>query len=754
MKHSKPHLGFVIPYRREKWATAPADFWHDGVNSYQQQANTGKIGSDSARPQRFFSGRLMISHKLRIQQWQPNRTEIIRENENIVNENNLLKLKLLFPEAFCENQIDWEKLKLILGADNFADANERYTLNWAGKSAAYRTLQAPTFNTLIPCAAESVDFEHTQNVFIEAENLEALKILQKSYAASVKMIYIDPPYNTGNDSFIYPDKFSESRDEYARRVGDKDDGGYLKRDGVFQGAFRKNSRDNGHYHSNWLSMMLPRLHLAKTLLRDDGVIFISIDDNEQAQLKLLCDEVFGAELFVGQFPWRKRTAKSDVPFGVSADYEFILAYAKTGEFIASVEGKERKYFETDDFPGRPWRVHDLTTQRNSSERPNSFFTLIDPKTGKEYPANPLRTWAVTRETFQEYYDAGKIVFPDDYDFLNISNPVMRYFKDDDMTKAGEKFGRIAVSTRLPESVGMSLNGTKEITELFQGKLFDFPKPSALIQFFLNTLHDKNALILDFFSGSGTTAHAVMQLNAEDGGNRRYLCVQLPEPTDEKSEAFKAGFPTIAEIAKERIRRAGRQIRKQLEAGSHAAPSPEGEGWGEGKTVADSVTNDAVAQASLRPQEREQVSDGLPQGQRVDTGFKVFKLAESSFKQWQKPLSGSLSAQAQLDLLADFQDIVAPDAAVENMAYELALRLGFRLTDPMQFSDGIVWLDNAAGTRKTALLLESANADILAAVLAGQPVKVLALDKVFAGDDALKTNTALQLKEAGVAFETL
>ena len=329
-----------------------------------------------------------------------------------------------------------------------------------------------------------MDFDGTRNLFIEAENLEALKILQKSYAGSVKMIYIDPPYNTGSDSFIYPDKFAETREEYARRVDDKDTDGYLKRDGIFQGAWRKNSKDDGHYHSNWLSMMLPRLHLARTLLRDDGVIFISIDDNEQAQLKLLCDEVFGAENFVGQFPWRKRTAKSDVPFGVSADYEFILAYAKSTAFVSSVEGKERRYFETNDFPNRPWRIHDLTKQTKASERPNSFFTLKDPKTGKEYPANPLRTWAVTQDTFQEYYDAGKIVFPDDYDFLNISNPVMRYFKDDDMAKAGEKFGRIAVSTKLPETVGMSLNGTKEITDLFDGKLFDFPKPSSLISFFL------------------------------------------------------------------------------------------------------------------------------------------------------------------------------------------------------------------------------------------------------------------------------
>ena len=540
-------------------------------------------------------------------------------------------------------------------------------------------------------------------MFIEAENLEALKILQKSYAGSVKMIYIDPPYNTGSDSFIYPDKFSESREEYARRVGDTDDAGYLKRDGVFQGAWRKNSKDSGHYHSNWLSMMLPRLHLAKTLLREDGVIFISIDDNEQAQLKLLCDEVFGAENFVGQFPWRKRTAKSDVPFGVSADYEYLLAYARSNAFIASIDAEERRYFETDDFPNRPWRIHDMTKQTTAAERPNSFFTMVNPKTGKEYPANPNATWRVTKDTFQEYYNAGKIVFPDDYDFLKIKNPVMRYFKDDDMKKDGEHFGRKAVSTRLPENVGMSLNGTKEITELFKSKLFDFPKPSSLIKYLLQILHVSDGLVLDFFSGSGTTAHAVMQLNAEDGGSRRFICVQLPEKTDEKSEARKAGFDTIAEIAKERIRRAGRQI-----------------------------------------------SDGLQDGSEIDTGFKVFKLAESGFKQWRQP--GQADTEAlQRELLLNI-DSVQPDTPSENLLYELMLRMGLKLTCKVSFSDDVYFVEDEDTGGLYAFLLERVDQGLIDAVLAKHPVKVAVLDRLFDSDDALKSNTVLQMKDAGVVFE--
>ena len=634
---------------------------------------------------------------------EPNRTEFIHDLENNFKQNNILKLKKIFPEVFCEDQIDFEKLKLVLGAENLAGAGERYQLDWAGKTAAYLNLQSPTSRTLVPCKEESADFDGTQNVFIEAENLEALKILQKSYAGSVKMIYIDPPYNTGSDSFIYPDKFSESRKEYARRVGDTDDADYLKRDGVFQGAWRKNGKDSGHYHSNWLSMMLPRLHLAKTLLREDGVIFISIDDNEQAQLKLLCDEVFGAENFVGQFPWRKRTAKSDVPFGVSADYEYLLAYARSNAFIASIDAEERRYFETDDFPNRPWRTHDLTTQRNASERPNSFFDLIDPKTGKTYPANPLRTWAVTKDTFQEYYDAGKIVFPDDYEFLKIKNPVMRYFKNDDIEKSGEYFGRKAVSTKLPESVGMSLNGTKEITELFKSKLFDFPKPSSLIKYLLQILHVSDGLILDFFSGSGTTAHAVMQLNAEDGGCRRFICVQLPEETDEKSEARKAGFNTIAEIAKERIRRAGRQI-----------------------------------------------SDGLQDGSEIDTGFKVFKLAESGFKQWRQPADTDAES-LQGELLLNI-DSVQPDTPSENLLYELMLRMGLKLTCKVSFSDGVYFVEDEDTGGLYAFLLERVDQGLIDAVLEKHPVKVAVLDRLFVGDDALKSNTVLQMKDAGVMFD--
>ena len=329
----------------------------------------------------------------------------------------------------------------------------------------------------------------TDGLLIHSDNFQALNLLQTRYREQVKCIYIDPPYNTTNDGFIYKDNYR---------------------------------------HSSWLSMIIDRLQFSHSLLNDHGGFFASIDDGEQDNLKKIGNSIFRPENFMTIFPWRKRTAKSDVPFGISQDYEYIVAFAKSDNFLAHTEGKERKYFTTNDYPDRPWRIHDLTTQRNAEERPNSFFTMINPKNGKEYPANPIRTWAVAIDTFQEYYDAGKIVFPDDYDFLNIKNPVMRYFKDDDMAKAGENFGRVAVSTKFPDKVGMSQDGTKEVTALFGNKAFSFPKPTSLISFIIETNTKGNDLILDYFAGSGTTAHAVINLNREDGGKRKYILVEQAE----------------------------------------------------------------------------------------------------------------------------------------------------------------------------------------------------------------------------------
>ncbi|WP_206224771.1 site-specific DNA-methyltransferase [Neisseria yangbaofengii] len=541
-----------------------------------------------------------------------------------------------------------------------------------------------------------MDFDDTQNVFIEAENMEALKILQKAYAGSVKMIYIDPPYNTGSDSFIYPDKFSETREEYAKRVGDKDEAGYLKRDGVFQGAFRKNSKENGHYHSNWLNMMLPRLHLAKTLLREDGVIFISIDDNEQAQLKLLCDEVFGAENFVADVIWQKKYSPQNDAKWFSTMHDYILCFAKNKDnwrpnLLERTKEQNARYSNPDNDPRGNWKASDFSVKTYSA---NYDFPITTPS-GRIVNPPPSRSWRTSRENFEKLLADNRVWFGSNGNNV----PAIKKFLHE------VKQGITPSTIWFREDVGDNQEAAKNIRDLFETPPFETPKPVRLLDRILKLSTDLDSIVLDFFSGSGTTAHAVMQLNAEDGGNRRYICVQLPEETDEKSEARKAGFANIAEIAKERIRRAGAQI-----------------------------------------------SGSLKDGQTVDTGFKVFKLAESHFKQWRNPLKlDEAGLTAQLEM---FQNVVAEEASAGHMAYELALRLGFRLTDPMIFSDGMVWLDNVAGTRKTALFLETFSDGLLLQCLAQSPQKIFALDRVFNGDDALKTNAALQCEDAGVAFETL
>ncbi|OFN81552.1 site-specific DNA-methyltransferase, partial [Neisseria sp. HMSC064E01] len=648
---------------------------------------------------------------------EPNRTEIIHDLENNFKQNNILKLKQLFPEVFCEGQIDFEKLKLVLGAENLAGAGERYQLDWAGKTAAYLNLQSPTSRTLVPCKEESADFDGTQNVFIEAENLEALKILQKSYAGSVKMIYIDPPYNTGSDSFIYPDKFSESREEYARRVGDTDDAGYLKRDGVFQGAWRKNGKDSGHYHSNWLSMMLPRLHLAKTLLREDGVIFISIDDNEQAQLKLLCDEVFGAENFVAEFAIASNSAKNNSKF-VSVSHEYLLCYVKNklvtvedwsvhksninefkkiaasllkrglnheeihSELLSLV--KYPKFYEFDHYTYADeqglYQASDLTAPNSKN-----YYDILHPKT-KEPCKTGVRGWAYSSTEMKNLLEKNYILFGEDE---NTMPRLKNYLFENEKS--------------LPRSILFfdSQSSTKWIKSENLG--FDYPKSIDYIKHIISMYPENNFIVMDFFSGSGTTAHAVMQLNAEDSGSRRFICVQLPEETDEKSEARKAGFNTIAEIAKERIRRAGRQI-----------------------------------------------SDGLQDGSEIDTGFKVFKLAESGFKQWRQPADTDAES-LQGELLLNI-DSVLSEMSSENLLYELMLRMGLKLTCKVSFSDDVYFVEDEDTGGLYAFLLERVNQGLIDAVLAKHPAKVAALDRLFEGDDALKSNTVLQMKDAGVMFE--
>lgn len=465
------------------------------------------------------------------------------------------KLHADFPQCFTnEGKFDLEKFKTLL-QDNVDLAEEGYGLNFLGKNYANLIASTETETVIQPDEEHNSlpENKNSENIYISGDNLDALKHLLKSYSGKIKCIYIDPPYNTGSDGFVYNDKFNFTVEQIQDKLSISEEKAKRILDLCKRGSAS---------HSAWLMFMAPRLMLARDLLTEDGVIFISIDDNEQANLKLLCDSVFGEENFVATFPWRKRTAKSDVPFGVSQDYEWISCYAKTNLSKARIEGKGRKYFETDDFPNKPWRIHDMTTQRTAQERPNSNFTIINPKNGKEYPVNKQAVWRITKNGFPEYLRQNRIVFPGDYDFLNITNPVLRYWKEDDEVKAGENFGKIAVSTFLSKEVGMSQDGTNDIDSLFSQKVFSYPKPTKLLKFIFSTITSNEDTILDFFSGSGSSAHAVMKLNIEDGGNRKYIMVQLPEPIAKDKDAYIAGYRTIDEIGQERIRRAAKKLKEE------------------------------------------------------------------------------------------------------------------------------------------------------------------------------------------------
>lgn len=598
-------------------------------------------------------------------------------------------LKQVLPEVFAEGKVDWEKLKATLGEDiNFS--NERYVLNWAGKSEAFKVLQAPTTKTLVPAKDESVNFDDTEHIFIEGENLEVLKVLQKSYFGKVKMIYIDPPYNTGNDSFIYPDKFSETKDEYEKRVGDKDEEGYMTKDGMF----KKNSKENGQYHSNWLNMMYPRLFLAKNLLKSDGVIFISIDDNEVHNLRLLMNEVFGEENFVGQLIWKSRQNKDNRNItGLSIDHEYVLCYSKTNG-IRVLKGAERKieqYKNPDNDERGPWVSGNMVGLLPEDQRPNCHYDLINPESGINY-GKPKMGWRYDKNSMNKLINDNRILWPDSEDgrprrkvFLSeVSNELPNY-----TSIIGEK-----IYTR---------NGTKEIDELFGQKFFDFPKPSQLISELIEQgcqESETEEIVLDFFSGSGTTAHAVMALNAIDGIKRKCISVQLPEKANENSLAYKAGYKTIADIAKERIKRAGKKIQEE---------NPDFKG---------------------------------------DLGFKVLKLSDSNFKQWQQ-ITGK-DKQALEEQMKLFVDPVAKNATTENMVYELLLKSGKDLNSTIKEKDGFY----AINETELVLILEKANQELIDAVIASKPQKVIALDKLFKGNDQLKTNASLQMKDAGIEFKTI
>ena len=601
---------------------------------------------------------------------------------------NVKKLAQLFPSAVKDGEVDFEALKEELGQYEEV-GSEKYELTWAGKKNAKRIAQEDVIGrTLKFIPEDSKEADTTENLYIEGDNLEVLKLFRQNYYGAIKMIYIDPPYNTGND-FIYNDSFEMEQEESDIAEGVRNEVGE---------RYIVNTKSDNRYHANWMNMIYPRLMIAKDLLTDDGAIFISIDDNEIDNVLKICNEIFGEINYVAIFPWRKRTAKSDVPYGISQDFEWILCYAKTTNFKCSIDGKERKYFTTEDFPEKPWRIHDLTKQTTASERPNSFFTIKNPKNGSEYPANPNRTWAITQETFEQYYQDNRIVFPGDYSFLNISKPALRYWKEDDMRKAGDNFGKIAVSTKLPDDIGMSQDGTKEITNLFSGKIFPFPKPTSLVKFLCKICTGKDDIILDFFSGSSTTAQSVMELNYEDNANRKFIMIQLSELLDKSSEAHKLGYINLCQLGKERIRRAGDKIKSE---------HPEAD---------------------------------------IDIGFKVFRTADTNIK-WNSLMDMGQVDMNQLEYTPDLVDFM-PDANDVDVVYELMLR-----QRDVALSETLEQLSDI-GSRtylyacSYLVCLETQITEELVGKLAELdplPIKFIFRDSAFKDDIALKDETFRRLK---------
>lgn len=538
---------------------------------------------------------------------------------------NFKKLAEMFPNAVTETidengevvrAIDKDVLMQEISCKVVDGNEERYQFTWPDKKKSVLLANAPINKTLRPCREESVDFDTTENLYIEGDNLEVLKLLQETYLGKVKMIYIDPPYNTGND-FVYEDDFAQSAADYMNNSGQYDEEG---------NRLVTNTESNGRFHTDWLNMIYPRLRLAKDLLADDGVIFISIDDNEQENLKKCCDEIFGADNFIAQMVWQKRTSP-DARRIVSAGHEYVLAYIKNSEIGHEVlnplpfdDADYARYKNPDNDPNGPWISTDCTAQGGHGTK-DQFYDMVTPA-GRVVKLQEGLCWRYTKKRMEEEIAAGHIWFGSD------GNGVPRK-----KTYLADRAGKTMWTWWPNTEVGHTQEATKEIATLLgQSGIMDFPKPIRLMKRIVHIASKKDSIILDFFSGSATTAHAVMKLNAEDGGHRKFIMVQLPEKTDEKSEAYKAGYKNICEIGKERIRRAGAKIKE--EAGLAA--------------------------------------------QNLDTGFRVLKCDTSNMKDvYYNP------AEYEVNMFSRLEDNIKEDRTPEDLLFQVMLDLGVLLSSKIE-----------------------------------------------------------------------
>jgi|LDZQ01.1.fsa_nt_gi adenine-specific DNA-methyltransferase len=607
---------------------------------------------------------------------------------------NIEKLKTLFPELITEGpegiSVNVDVLKQLVGDKTVTDCDEKYGLNWFGKRRARQLALTPSTGTLRPAPEDSENWDTTQNIFIEGDNLEVLKLLQKSYAGKVKLIYIDPPYNTGKD-FVYKDDFRDNIKNYKRLTGQVDEEG---------SPLTTNTETSGRFHTDWLNMMYPRLKLARNLLRDDGVICISADDSEASNLRKVCDEVFGEEQFVAQFTWETKRAARGVPPKnlLMHTHEYIICYARIADNVRfrGLDRDESDFANPDNDPRGLWRSESMKATGSQ----DNYFTITDPKTGNKFYGN----WAFSESTVKKMIDDGLVLFPKSKDGV----PRQKKFFDSYTNET--KAAITALGWHSTE------NSTKQLMAMFdQQKVFDFPKPLSLIKFIVEQLSTDKDIVVDFFAGSGTTGHVVMAQNAADGGNRRYILVQLPEPLDpEKKEqkvaaeyCDKLGKPrTIAELTKERLRRAAKKIKEEY---------PDWNG---------------------------------------DTGFRVFKLDSSNIKAW-NPRPEDLEAS-----LLDSVEHIEEGRTEADLLYELLLKLGLDLCVPIEqrqiagktvYSIGggvlMACLDNTITTEQTEALGQGIVEWHKELAPAGDTTCVF-LDNAFENDVA-KTNLASILEQGGI-----
>ncbi|MCC7428681.1 MAG: site-specific DNA-methyltransferase [Alphaproteobacteria bacterium] len=605
-----------------------------------------------------------------------------------------------FPECLSEGRIDFEQLKRALG-EWVEPGNERFGLVWPGKADCMKIIQQPSVATLKPARKESVDFDAAGNVFIEGDNLEVLKLLQKAYFGKIKMIYIDPPYNTGQE-FIYPDKYAETLETYLAYTGQADAEGR---------KFSTNTDTVGRYHSNWLNMMYPRLYLARNLLREDGAIFISIDDHELARLRELCDQIFGEENFKADIAWQKRYTRSNNTVDFTTVVEHIIVYAKSEAFevnlLPRTEEADARYSNPDDDPRGVWKGASFLNPASPQDRPNLCYPLENPNTG-EVVHPTTNAWRRSKEAFEELHADNRLYWGPDG---KAPIPSIKMF-------LSEARGLTPTNFWAHDYAGHTDEGTRDLEALIPGKVFNNPKPVQLIRRAIeHACNGPGDTVLDFFAGSGVTAQAVIELNAEDGGSRKFILVQLPEPADETSNAAKAGYKTIAEIAKERIRRVAKKVRE-----------------------ASSGQLDLVGKKQPAP------------------GFKVFKLDRSNFRIWDGSAAQAEDVGRQIEMHIDH---LSDASSAEDVLYELLLKAGFALTTNVR---GIELAGKQVFSVENGSMLicleKEITPELIDALAEANPLQVICLDEAFKGNDQLKANAVqtfrarAQADESEIVFKTV